>query len=691
MDRQSILNSFYEDVAKENNEVPKEFDVNVPVCKFATNIGNLSALDYPMLRKNLISIRNNEKFAIERHRVIVRGQSVGIKCEPSKIPIIYSIKTLNQCLDTNQCENGTNIKNQLSLQVDEKKAYSKNAKTIFRYWRDEHIPEKGYYVFVPRCFSNISPAIFNSTKLQKLSNEIKFNGTLRVTNAPQVAIVNRCLAYLKGILEYDRVDLKYMDGNGNEFDTYNDALWSSLPHEEQIKRFGHIRESQPPIQSKKLIGESTFASGILMMPCGTGKTECLIWMIIELGYSALVVVPTEQLMDQFIERIKKRAPHLRIGIIRGKKCVQIGSNYDVVIITYTSFASVEFDDSEIFAQFGTIIFDEAHHLPAPVNSCGMLKHVSLRAKYVIGATATPRRGDKISAQAFGWLLGPVMVCLPRATIKATYVQLKINQKTCVDYWLEPGKANMPLMKTMIGGHAHRNNVIAHFMVHSFYHLFEMKPREDYTNQSGIQSYFESTQTILFSDRCEQLCKGYGDPQAKSFPPNHIDLMTRIVNAIQYQAKRLGIELEMEQKKCQRVLWCTYNEKRVVFFSIGLYMGAISKQNRSISSECNILLATLAEAREGIDIDLLGTGFAATPFGDMEQAEGRLCRYNPYKKGVMFIDMCDSSCTAFNGMIRSHENYFLVQRGYTYVSINDCMDWFEKDQKLWNESWSDLFK
>jgi len=193
--------------------------------------------------------------------------------------------------------------------------------------------------------------------------------------------------------------------------------------------------------------------------------------------------------------------------------------------------------------------------------------------------------------------------------------------------------------------------------------------------------------MLFSDRCEQLCRGFGGADAKPFPHNHVDLMTRITELFTTQALEvLGIAVRLEKRRCQYILWWDMPTRSVVFFSIGLYVGTkMKKEERAMSVECNVILTTLGEAREGVDIATLEQGMCATPFGEVEQAEGRQCRVHAHKGEIVFIDLVDTSCDSFRGMMRMHEVFFLKERGYKLKRFTDDMKWKEEG-KVWNEKW-----
>lgn len=130
--------------------------------------------------------------------------------------------------------------------------------------------------------------------------------------------------------------------------------------------------------------------GILSLPTGFGKTVVGIALMCALGLKTVIVVHKDFLVEQWIERIKHFCPLARIGVIRQSKTdVQ---DKDVVIAMLQSLSLKEYSQ-DVFSDFGFAIYDEVHHLSAPVFSRALFK---LNCPYTLGLSATPTRKDGLT-------------------------------------------------------------------------------------------------------------------------------------------------------------------------------------------------------------------------------------------------------------------------------------------------------
>lgn len=129
-------------------------------------------------------------------------------------------------------------------------------------------------------------------------------------------------------------------------------------------------------------------AGILHAPTAFGKTVTAIGMITKRKANTLILVHSRQLLDQWKERLKSFLPDTDVGIIGGGKKKPTGV---VDIATYQSLINKKDNTvSEIIQDYGHVIVDECHHVSAPRFEM-VLNEV--RAKYVLGLTATPERQD----------------------------------------------------------------------------------------------------------------------------------------------------------------------------------------------------------------------------------------------------------------------------------------------------------
>ncbi|MFT3821854.1 MAG: DEAD/DEAH box helicase family protein [Rubrivivax sp.] len=128
--------------------------------------------------------------------------------------------------------------------------------------------------------------------------------------------------------------------------------------------------------------------GILCAPTAFGKTVTATALIARRGVNTLVLVHRTELLKQWQERLQAFLGMGKgvIGAIDGGKSKPTG-RIDVAVMQ-SLFRQGE--ASEIVENYGQVIVDECHHLSA-FSFEAIMKRV--RAKYVLGLTATPIRRD----------------------------------------------------------------------------------------------------------------------------------------------------------------------------------------------------------------------------------------------------------------------------------------------------------
>src|SRR6266446_2584786 len=128
--------------------------------------------------------------------------------------------------------------------------------------------------------------------------------------------------------------------------------------------------------------------GILCAPTAFGKTVVGASLIGARAVNTLILVHRRQLMDQWRERLAAflALPIGNIGQFGGGKGKRTGM-IDVAVIQSLQRQGVVHD---FVAEYGQVIVDECHHLSAFTFE-RVLRQV--KAKYVLGLTATPNRKD----------------------------------------------------------------------------------------------------------------------------------------------------------------------------------------------------------------------------------------------------------------------------------------------------------
>ena len=131
-----------------------------------------------------------------------------------------------------------------------------------------------------------------------------------------------------------------------------------------------------------------YDEGVLCAPTAFGKTVVASKLIAERGVSTLVLVHRQQLLDQWRERLAVflDLPIKTIGQIAGGKASRSGC-IDVALLQSLQRKG---EVKDFVAEYGHVIVDECHHVSA-FSFEQIMKQV--KAKYVLGMTATPNRKD----------------------------------------------------------------------------------------------------------------------------------------------------------------------------------------------------------------------------------------------------------------------------------------------------------
>ncbi len=142
--------------------------------------------------------------------------------------------------------------------------------------------------------------------------------------------------------------------------------------------------------------------GVFVAPPGFGKTVLGVHLVAARSRSALVLVHRTQLLEQWRSQLALflDVPEKEIGQLGGGKR-KLNGKIDVAMVQSLVRKG---EVAEEVAGYGHVIVDECHHVPA-VSFERVMSEV--RAKYVIGLTATPRRRDGHDP-ILAFQLGPVL-------------------------------------------------------------------------------------------------------------------------------------------------------------------------------------------------------------------------------------------------------------------------------------------
>lgn len=161
------------------------------------------------------------------------------------------------------------------------------------------------------------------------------------------------------------------------------AVWDAARAYEEM---GHpLEDEREPFEHQieaVQAWESAGKRGVVVLPTGAGKTFVALLAIQAVGRTALVVVPTLDLMSQWAGRLEESFG-VEVGLLGG-------GYHEPKELTVSTYDSAALHMARLGGRFGLVIFDEAHHLPGEIYRQAATQCI---APFRLGLTATPERGD----------------------------------------------------------------------------------------------------------------------------------------------------------------------------------------------------------------------------------------------------------------------------------------------------------
>ncbi len=347
---------------------------------------------------------------------------------------------------------------------------------------------------------------------------------------------------------------------------------------------GTLRELQDKAVSEMLKNDI----GILSASTAFGKTVVAANMIAKRKRNTLVLVHRKQLMDQWRERLSTflDIPIKSIGVIGGGKKKPTG-NLDIAMLQSLVKKGVV---NDVVAEYGHVIVDECHHISA-FSFESILKEV--KAKYVLGLTATPKRKD-------GHHPIVVMQCGSIRFRISDKEQAKVRNFDHVVYERKTSFVMPP------NDESYKINEI-------YAALVEDETRNKFILNDLVSVIEDGRTPLLLTERTAHL--EYFQEKLSSLPYKTIML-------------RGGMGKKQTNAALQEIKE-SENEKQVII-ATGRYIG------------------------EGFDHNRLDTLFLAMPIswtGTLQQYVGRLHRRNDQKKVVKVYDYVDHDVSALKRMYR----------------------------------------
>jgi len=159
-------------------------------------------------------------------------------------------------------------------------------------------------------------------------------------------------------------------------------------------------------------GAPSGGSGVIVLPCGAGKTIVGLVTMSDIQRATLILTPNTVAVRQWISEIIDRTaiPPEMVGEYTGeRKEIRPITVSTYQILTYRPSEGEDFPHFALFTSFdwGLIIYDEVHLLPAPVFRIT----AEIQARRRLGLTATLVREDGREADVFS-LIGPKKFDVP---------------------------------------------------------------------------------------------------------------------------------------------------------------------------------------------------------------------------------------------------------------------------------------
>lgn len=159
-------------------------------------------------------------------------------------------------------------------------------------------------------------------------------------------------------------------------------------------------------------GSARGGSGVIVLPCGAGKTIVGMAAMSQLQTSTLILTPNTVAVRQWMSELvdKTSLTEDLVGEYSGlQKDIRPVTVSTYQILTYRKRGSEEFPHFGLFSarNWGLVIYDEVHLLPAPV----FRVTAEIQARRRLGLTATLVREDGMEGDVFS-LIGPQKYNVP---------------------------------------------------------------------------------------------------------------------------------------------------------------------------------------------------------------------------------------------------------------------------------------
>lgn len=345
-------------------------------------------------------------------------------------------------------------------------------------------------------------------------------------------------------------------------------------------------------------------NGILVAPCGSGKTQMGLVIAAILGGKTLWLTHTQDLLTQSMNRAREcfDIPASEFGTITGGK-VNVGNT--LTFATVQTMSNI--DLAEYKNEWDTIIVDECHHCVGSPTRLQMFYKVlsALSARYKFGLTATPYRADRLDG-CMRAIIGDIVHEVKREEVADNTCPVRVK---FVDTGYTPNPDNV-----LLGD----GSLVYPSLIDD---LVGNRKRAEYVADIIRAIEKDNKPILVLSERIDHL------RVLRECLPPYLRFSTAIISATgQSKAAR-------EERK-----------------------EALANLN---SGKLKILFATYKLAKEGLDVPNLGYVVFASPIKDkttVTQAAGRVARKVARKEFGTIIDFNDNF-GLLRGWARQRKNIY----------------------------------
>lgn len=199
--------------------------------------------------------------------------------------------------------------------------------------------------------------------------------------------------------------------------------------------------------------------GILVAPCGSGKTIMGTSALAKLGTTTLILVHKEFLLGQWQEAVEMVTGE-KAGVVQGATWDWRGKKV-VIAMLQTLYSQMDKIPNDFINYFGLVISDEVHRISAPTWS----QVIALfPAKRRWGLTATPTRGDHLE-MIFHYHIGPIVHTIVGSDLMPKVVMYKTKAFVPTSkYCNRAGQANMAKLITALTNIEDRNKKLLRLLI-----------------------------------------------------------------------------------------------------------------------------------------------------------------------------------------------------------------------------------